>query len=278
MVEMSVDFHFCELFGSAPLNEKKRLNEECVNKVINAFPAKESTILKDLDILFLFDDKLRFQDPDELGAMILKGSLGYGYFKDDFSFEINKISNLSDYKYIIYIAKKTAEDDCEIFKSLTFAHELQHVLQDINFNCIRLRASVLHEYFCLKGILTPKIYREMPTERDAFIKSKKINYKIYSKDDINAFLDNKIHEIENRIKITRPKGVNTELISKTYWENIKDLAVDSNYNLEDEDKKFWKEHEENIEKEIIIIREKVKLEVKEKEFLDAYENYLKECK
>ena len=31
---------------------------------------------------------------------------------------------------------------------------------------------------------------------------------------------------------------------RNYWENIKDLDVDSNYNLEDEDNKFWKEHEE----------------------------------
>ncbi len=272
---MGIEFHFCEFFKNFPLNETTELNEKCVKKAINAFPKNEKNILLDQNILVFFNDRISIQYPDQLGAMTRKDSLNYKDFLKKYDYEIKKISNFSVFEYIVYLSKKIAENDNEIFKSLTIIHELQHVLQDINFKCIFTKINIVGKYLELKGKWSNEIYRNMPHEVDAYIKAKRISYRLFDKKDVDNYIDDKINEYETKISNTRKNSSGFEelRIEKSYWENIKSIDINKPYDLEGETECIWNKYKEQLEKEIdrIEMKKEEDLEDNEKNFLNAYE-------
>jgi hypothetical protein len=264
---------------------KDEFNKTTVNETIDNFE-KESAILKKQKLLIYFGmrDKNslgRFKE-ETLGTLKIKGTAEFEQFIDKIGDENIDISYFKTFKYLIYLASNIRECDNKIYKIFTIVHELQHILQDINFRCERLRTAVLRKYFSLKGIWTNEIYRQIPTERDAFIKSKKINYRISGKKEVDTFVENKICELESKITRASSSSDPTKIIEgkKSYWENIRYLNMDNSYDLRDEFGKFWKKYEGDIEKTRRSLKEKregYELDDNEKEFLYTYETYLNEC-
>lgn len=271
---MSIDFHFCDSFGVFTLKKKINSNKECVKKVINAFNAEEILIFEHQNILFFFDDKQRIND--SMGSLIFRGSFDYAYFKKEFSDEINKISKFSDFEFIIYISENTAEIDSEIFKSLTIAHELQHILQEVYIKCIILKDTLLKKYLRLKNLYSPKEYRNLPTEIDAFIKAKKITINLFSEREVNDFLNAEIAEIDSRISNTRDSVAKEKLKGeKEYWEDIKNIDISMHYELEDRFEELWDKYQCQIEEEFTRINER--FEENEIDFYQAYSLYKNKC-
>jgi len=260
---------------------KDILNKNIVNETIDGF-GEESAILKTQNMLIYFGmldkDGLR-----ALGILTIKGTNEYKEFiEKDIAHESSEVLFFKAFKYIIYLSSNIRECDDKIYKIFTIAHELQHVLQAINLRCEQLRTGILLKYFHLQGkeTLTNEIYRQIPAEKEAFIKAKKINYQILRKKEVDAFIDNEISEIESRINKTRGGDITDLEAEKSYWQNIRDLDGNCSYDLRGEAKKYWKKYEADIENKAESIRKKKeanKLDNNEKAFLDAYEKFYKEC-
>lgn len=255
------------------------LNKNIVDETIDGF-GEESAILKTQNLLVYFG----MRDEDGLGALgtlKIKGTVEYKEFSEKvIAHESSDMLFFEAFKYIIYLSSNVRDCDDKIYKIFTIAHELHHVLQDIGFKSERLGTGVLVKYFHLVGTWTNEIYRHIPTEIGAFIKSKKINYKFQGKEKVDFYVDNKIYEIESRINNTRGDIADLEL-EKSYWQNIRDLDGNCSYDLRREFKNYWKKYEADIEQKVESIRKKKetnKLENNEKVFLDAYEKFIEESR
>jgi len=272
---MGVQFHFCELYNNFPLDQKVSLNKSCVKKVIAAFE-KEGINLKEYEnILFFFSDNKRsLRYPDELGSLISKTSPEYKDFQNNYTDEIKKIKNFSSFEYVIYLSKRVGESDCEIFKILTISHECQHIIQDLKIRNIILKAIVLKKYLKLKCRFSNEVYRNLPSEYDAFRESKRISFIICSRENVENFLDKKIKCYKNRLIYTSPSsnGINNEASNLTYWEHIKAINIEELFDLDREFEKIWAIYEKDIKKEISRISRIQTNERKEseKDFLEAY--------
>jgi len=60
---------------------------------------------------------------------------------------------------------------------------------------------------------------------------------------------------------------------KSYWENIRNLDIDFNYDFKSEANNFWKKYKKDIETDGKQIEVRNNTKEKEIEFLNAYEKY-----
>lgn len=245
--------------------KKDKSNEEFVHETIDKFEG-ESRILKKQKLLIYFGSR-RDDSLPGLGVLKVKNTPSHKKFIEDvISHEIekSKLPDFETFKYLIYLSKNIRECNNKKYKNFTVAHELQHVLQFAKYDGDHQQHTVLFNYFILKRLY---LY-ELPKEHDAIKKAKFINYRMFGKRDVDIFTDEKI------IK----SGNDSE---KSYWENIKSIDADEDYDWESGVAKCWFDNKKSIEKEIKRIKEKkenYELDGKEKIFLDSYENYLKKCK
>ena len=200
----------------------------------------------------------------QLGTMKVKYSPDHDRFFELLSQKTNieiSAQNLRRYqhvKYFIFLSSDIRDSDSNISKVHTIAHELQHIVQDINNELNRKRASVLIQYFYLKGNWVNEIYRKLPIEFDAFLVSKKTNYSLYGKKEVDNFL-------ADIIKKSKPRD-------KSYWEFVDSIEVNDEYDLNTEMETLWEEHINSIEK--LYYKAFNSNDPKYKEFLDSY-NHLK---
>jgi hypothetical protein len=273
-------FHFCDFFSSFPLNKKINLNKKCVEKVITTFSEKEKSIFEKQNILLFFNDRIRnprYPNSDELGAMIMRDSLDYIYFKKDFAYEIKKISNFSGYKFIIYISKEIAEADSEIFKSLTIAHEFQHVLQEeVYIRGITNKDILLKKYLRLKDLFNFINYLNHPTEIDAFTKAKEITNSLSGEKEVEDFLEKQISKWDSLLSKTRNTSSREKWDKeKQYWQYIKNLNVKKSYDLGNEYEKLWNRYQTKIDEDLLSVKSNI--EENKIDFILAYDIYSSEC-
>lgn len=265
---MSIEFYFSSsvVVGDS-IAEKDELNEEIVKETIDKFE-DESEIFKKQDILVFFDWMTYRLYKDKLGSLIVKGTPSYQSSIMNYPYLQSVISNFSDFKFIVYVSRKVREGDNEIFKVLTIAHELQHLIQVINFKDIYYQSAVLIAYFWMESKFKNELnelYKKMPIEVDAFRKAKLIAIKISGKSGVDNFIKK---EIENA----------PSEIDKSYWNNIKDLDIGRSYDLQKEVQKFWNKYEDELYFKKDELEKKSKfceLDIKEKIFLEACEFYFR---
>lgn len=103
-------------------------------------------------------------------------------------------------------------------------------------------------------------YRNLPSEIDSFRKAKVIAYNLFGKEERDQFLEEKIIR----------GNANNDNDSKSYWENIKALDLNSSYNYKEEYSKLWNEYNNAIENEIARIEKQNNTKSEEKYLLEAY--------
>jgi len=250
-------------FPSPDIEAKDERNEKIVHEVIFKFNDESKVLIKQkLLVYFGMFSSWKQLPLKALGTLKVKGTDEY----DDFITEVinkepNKIDNLENFKYLIYLSSDIRKCDNKNYKIFTIAHELQHVLQYLNYPRLHKKYSVLFRYFILKK-LNPNM---LPKEQDAIRKAKSINYRMFGKRDVDHFIDEKINK-------------SREDNEKLYWENAKSLDVDIDHNMENGVREFWEKYEECIKEEAKRISGNAEPEVNERAFLVAYENYLRKCK
>ncbi|MFX1466103.1 MAG: hypothetical protein ACFFA5_06490 [Promethearchaeota archaeon] len=252
-----------EFFPSvtSDIKAKDGLNKKIVHEVIDKFE-NESLILKKQKILLYFGAFSSYipRLKKALGTVKVRGTDEYDEFiKEVINHESrNKMDNLEDFKYLVYLSSDIRKCDKKKYKIFTIAHEFQHVLQFLEYpcTCLRKKHKVLFWYFDLKTLPCFKLLMEY----DAIRKAKLINYRIFGKGDVDNFIDKKI----NRSR---------EDTEKLYWENVKSIDLDIEYNLENGVKEFWERYKSEIDEEAKRLSGKVKHKENERAFLNAYNNY-----
>ncbi len=255
---MSIEFYFSSRKGDS-IAENDELNKEIVEITINKFE-DESKILRKQNILIFFDWR-RFSLIQSLGRLIIKDTPPYKPFVNKYAFLEFKIHEFSDYQFIIYLSRKVRESNEKIFKVFTIAHELQHIIQFIKFKDVYLQTGVIRGYLQVEEKFTNELYRNTPTEVDAFRKSKIIAIKIFDKKKVDYFIKKEVEDAQNEN-------------DKSYWINIKSLDINKNYNLKNETQKYWDKYENKIfhkKDELGKKKEYCKLEIEEENFLEACE-------
>lgn len=232
--------HCCEIifFPNEVINtiNKDKDNERIVNEIIDKFE-NESDILKKQKLLIYFGslnkNSLASFRNEDLGRLYIKGTSEYEVFIKRINFEVKQIPNFKTFRYFIYLSSNIRECENNIFKIFTIAHELQHVLQFINVKNIHKKHSDLFRYFCSKELNR----FNLPKEHDALKKSKLINYRISDK---RKKVDDFINEEINRY--------NKDTYKSQYWQKVKAIDVDEDYDLAKEVENLWKKYKKNIEK------------------------------
>jgi len=261
---MSIEFYFAPSPRKGDsIAEKDAMNRGIVEETINMFE-DESKILRKQNILIFFDS-MRLSLIQSLGKLIIKDTPSYKPFIDSKALKI-KIPNLSDFIYIIYLSRKVRERDSHIFKVLTIAHEFQHVLQFLYFRDVYHQTAVLKGYLMIGKRFTNEIYLKLPSEVDAFKKSKIIVVKIFGNEKVNRFIEQEIKNSQNEIE-------------KIYWKNLNELNIDEGYNLRKITQISWDKYVDDILYKIDELkqkRESNELEIEEENFLETCEFYFKE--
>jgi len=238
------------------------LNKNVIEETIKGFD-KESQILRKQDILVIFDSD-PFTLTQRLARTLIKNTPPYIPFLYEIPILEYEIKNLSDYKFLIYLSRKVREGNDRIFKVFNIAHELQHVIQYIYFKEIFLRIGVIKCYLWTINKYTNEFYRNIPTEIDAFRKSKKIASVLFGENEVDEF-------------ILKKKGESKD--DMTYWENIEQINVQVEYDLRNISEKIWNETKPKIEKKISDLKntqERRDFNPDEKNFIKAYEFYQRE--
>jgi len=276
--------HFCDFCDP----QKKSLNESCVKKVVDTYYGEGIDLEQKGEVLFFFAFNSRsIRYPEELGFLIAKESLEYGSFQKEYDHEVKKIKDFSLFEYVIYLSGKLGEEESEISKILTVAHECKHLIQDLGVENSLLKDLLLKKYFKLKCQYPNKhyrtilnrnmFYRNMPSEYDAFRESKRMAFKICGKENTEKFLDHEINEHKNRLIYTRcdSAGLSDEIVKLTYWEHTKAINVKELFDFKKEFGNIWNKYNQAIKTEIKKISGKSgeQRNEKEKDLLEAY-NFL----
>jgi hypothetical protein len=266
--------HFCDFCDP----QKKPLNESCVEKVVKAYHKEGIDLEKKGKLLFFFAFNWRsINYPDELGALVAKNSSEHGSFQKEYENEVKKIKGFSLFEYVIYLSGKLGEEDSEISKILTLSHECKHLIQDLDVEDGYIKDMVLRKYLRLRCPDWNQVYRNMPSEYDAFRESKRIAFKICGKEKVEKFLDDKINEHKNRLIYTRcdSTGLSDEVARLTYWEHIKAINIHECFDFKEEFNKIWNIYGRIVRTEIGEINKKCEEELSgsEEELIQAY-NFL----
>jgi len=240
-------------------------NIKIVHNSIKAFNNQIYSIdSKDILVYFASISSNPYMWFGRLGTMKVKYSPDHDRFfkllsqKTNIEISAQNLRRYQQVKYFIFLSSDIRDSDSNIFKVHTIAHELQHIVQGINNELNRKRASVLTQYFYLKGNWINEIYRKLPFEFDAFLISKRTNYSLYGNKEVDNFL-------ADIIKESKPRD-------KSYWEFVDSIEVNDEYDLNAEMETLWEEHINSIEK--LYYKVFNSNDPKYKEFLDSY-NHLK---
>jgi hypothetical protein len=128
---MCITFHFCHFFDAYPLNETVDINKKAVQNVISAFSKEERKLIESQEPLIFFDDtsnRIRKME-NNLGVTIKRHFVEYDNFVTKFRKKILHVSDFSKFSFIIWISNGIAEDPDVEYKTMTIAHEFQHILQ-----------------------------------------------------------------------------------------------------------------------------------------------------
>jgi hypothetical protein len=205
--------------------------------------------------------------------------------------EVERINSFDCFEYIIVLTKILGASESKEFKILTISHECRHLIQELRIKDNHSKYIVLKRYFdlilnryfkseseCYLKELSNKIYRNMPTDYDANLFSKRMAFKICREEKVNEFLDEKIKECRIKLLHTRfdSPGIVDEAISLTYWEYIKAINIKVSFDYAREFEEIWNTYDCPIKKEIEIISSKgeEQRDKFEKDLLKAY-NFLK---
>ena len=259
---MGIHNYFIKSFiQSDTIGKFNSLNEDITELIIEGFD-KESDNLRKQNILIIFDSR-RFSLIQSLARTIIKDTPPYKsslYKLPNLEYEIE---NFFDYKYLIYLSRKVREGNDRIFKVLNIAHELQHVIQHIHFKDIFLKVGVVKGYFMAIKEYTNEFYRNIPIELDAFRKSKKITIILCGKHGVDEYISKKINDSQDDVE-------------RSYWEHIKLVDVQEEYDLRSIFEQIWDETESDIErkiKELKHVKQDRELDIDEMNFIEAYEFY-----
>jgi len=260
---MGIDNYFIKpSINSDTISTYDSLNKDVIEETIRGF-YKESQILRKQDILVIFDSD-PFTLIQSLASTFIKDTLAYKPFLYKIPILEYKVKNLSDYKFLIYLSRKVRYGNDRIFKVFNIAHELQHVIQYIYFKETFLRIGVIKCYVRTINKYTNEFYRNIPTEIDAFRKSKKIASLLFGENEVDEFILKKKGESKNDIE---------------YWENIEQIDVHVKYDLRNISEKTWNENKTKIEKMIRDLKnnqERRDLNSNKINFIEAYEFYQRE--
>ncbi len=240
------------------IEELDGMNRDIIKMTIDGF-SDESRILKDQNILFFYD----WMDDSRMGRVYIKGIPGYEHFVLRKAYLPMEFPHFSDYRFIIYLSREVRENDNPIFKILTIAHELQHLLQYVNFRNECFQVSVLKGFFDVRNDYTNRFYRNIPHEIDAFRKSKSIAIRIFNESEVSSFLEKRIHDTQDDNE-------------REYWENLKSLDLEHRFNLTSVMSELWEKYESEIlslVQQLETKNQNSELEKKEKDFVEAYEFY-----
>jgi len=262
---MGIDICFIKPpINSDTIGTYDSLNKDVIEKTVRGF-YKESQILRKQDILVIFDSD-PFTLIQSLASTFIKDTPPYEPFLYKIPILEYEIKNLSEYKFLIYLSRKVREGNDRIFKVFNIAHELQHVIQYIYFKETFLRIGVIQGYVRTINKYTNEFYRNIPTEIDAFRKSKKIASVLFGENEVDEF-------------ILKKKSGSKDDIERAYWENIEQVDVQVEYDLRNISEKIWNENKTKIDKKIRDLKNtkrKRDLNTDEKNFIEAYEFYQRE--
>ena len=249
-------------FLSDDISERDDINRQILERIITAF-GEALRVLNEQKILVFFDCGYYPRQRNKLGSLVIKDTPAYPSFIVTFPSLQSEVSNLDDFKFIVYISRGVRENENEIFKILTIAHELQHLLQYLSSRKLYWKIPVIVDFLRLDDRFSNEKYRSMPTEVDAFRMSKKIATMLVNAMDVNAFIKK---QIEN----------SGDEIEKSYWENISSLNLEERYSWKDETIKLWIALKEEILARVEGLKKKKKNighKNKETNFLESFQFY-----
>jgi hypothetical protein len=244
------------------IGKKDEMNKEIIYSTIKDFGAA-SIILNSQNILFYLDWR-SLSYIQSWGRLIIKDYPGYNVFINSTA-ATYEIPNFGDFKFIVYVRRVVRESDSLIFKVFTVAHEIQHILQYLEHSDVFYIIAVVKAYFMIGERFTNDIYRMIPTEVDAFRKAKSIAYRMFSKEEVSAFIEQEIQNLQDENE-------------GGYWKNIKGLEIEKDYDLKKETQIFWDKYKNEINTKIDELKEKLKvgeLDISEKNFMEAFDLWLK---
>ena len=190
-MRIKVEFHPSPGYNA---ESEDKSNRDTVKKIEDEFQ-KDSSILRNQDILIYFG--MLTKQPIGLrawGVLAIKNTPSYSKLLNQWGILDNKfmeLPNISNFEFIIYLSKEIREDNNEIFKTFTIAHELQHIIQYIELKKSFKKYLLLYRYFDLINELDDQEYKNLPTEMDAFRKAKIIANRLYKK-RCKLFIDEEI--------------------------------------------------------------------------------------
>lgn len=228
---MTISIQFSKNAYASFSETEKQINRKVINEAINGFE-NESETQKKQNLLMYFGwkskDMLGYFQVYTLGFLAIKTTSTMERLAD----EKKDIKDFEFFDYIIYLSKDIGKDKSKIFKTFTIIHELQHLHQFIYLKNHYLKHFVLYHYYKIRRFDTNKL----PTEYDAIKKAKIINYKIFGKENVDSFINEKI--------MTSGKG------DKNYWKKIKNININEYYNLENEMQTVWDKYKNDIKEKI----------------------------
>jgi len=160
--------------------------------------------------------------------------------------------DIPDSNCFIYLSGSFRQNGNLIEKTLTIAHEFQHIVQYSSEKTIFFQNDLIKQYLGIMKEWDNESYRSHPIEYDAFITSKRINNAMYGEDAVNNFLN----EI---LSISRNDD-------KNYWEFIDSIDTAPDYDWISETNKLWEKYKADIER---LYNEKI--EAKADPFVENYE-------
>lgn len=240
---------------------KDNFNRDTAYESVGGF-GEEATKLSGRGILIFFGMRSSRQQIGlgAWGVLVIKNTPSYSHVLETYNYELSPIPNISNFEFIIYLSADLRENDNKLFKTFTIAHELQHIIQYIDSKNTYKKYLLLFRYFNFKNGMDNQRYRSLPTEIDSFRKAKVIAYNLFGNEECDQFLEEEILK----------GSTNNDNDSKSYWENLKLIDLNSSYDYEEENNKLWNEYENAIENEIARIEKQNNINTKEKHLLEAY--------
>jgi len=239
--------HFLDNY---PNSANLQSNENIALEVIKTIEIKHQDIFKNHNILFFFD-RDRFRN-GEFGVFIIKDSSeNYAQLIDNLERDnISNIIKIRTYQFVILISQYIFDCEDKEEKILTIAHECQHYVQHVVHPSSSEKARKIIRLYKTKGMLDNKIYRNLPSEKDAFMEAKKTAYGLCGRLKVDVFLDKKIRAIQNMIETASP-SINKKRILElendiSYWSHLDSLEIENSYNFDEEIDELWKIYEKEL--------------------------------
>jgi hypothetical protein len=220
---MNIKFHHYPFKQGDNITNETGLNnenEELVDKINIIMQLKRNK-----DILFYLD-RLNIK-PVGGEARVYPNS-----WKQDKPLESieEKISGIKR-DYLVYISKNVRTSNDAIYKTLYFAHELQHIQQYEENRKIWILGSIF--LYSLGDLITNFNYFQIPMEYDAERVTKIIMIQIYGQSEIQNWISKKICETD-------------AIDKKKVWNILNNINISKDYNVLQESTELWEKHKNDI--------------------------------